>query len=280
MAENKIINSLYDYLKNTSKKLKIICGWDEVIQPCEPYALYEAEEAGYEDGYDQRDFPTYFRDFWKDKELFIEYSSFSSHLKEGATAFPIVREKQIQIKNSPNFYQEAPFLTIAEDLLKLIKEDKVEKLIFLSAYDKRKFPNLLGDMRKPNIFKETFKNLDNKVEFEFQMLGFDSKLLEQADFHQTLDNKTKGKWIRENMPDVDVVIDDNPKILKEMLNTTRLCKECYKIMVGNNAPSELPKCKTGKCVKIKATMIAPYYPVIPNQHHPEVLLVNQEVSKN
>jgi hypothetical protein len=66
-------------------------------------------------------------------------------------------ERQIEIKNSPDFYQQAPFLTIAEDLLKLIKEDKVEKLIFLSAYDKRKFPN--GDERKCEIFKETFGKL-------------------------------------------------------------------------------------------------------------------------
>jgi len=55
-------------------------------------------------------------------------------------------EKQQQIKNSPTFYHQAPFLTIAEDLLRLIKEDRVEKLIFLSAYDKREFPN--EDLRK------------------------------------------------------------------------------------------------------------------------------------
>ena len=57
--------------------------------------------------------------------------------------------EQEKYKNSPNFYQEAPFLTIAEDLLKLIKEDKVSRLIFLSAYDKRKFPN--EDERKGDM---------------------------------------------------------------------------------------------------------------------------------
>jgi len=39
-----------------------------------------------------------------------------------------------------------PFLTIAEDLLRLIKEDKVEKLIFLSTSDDRKI----------EVFKKTF----------------------------------------------------------------------------------------------------------------------------
>ncbi|CAG8797607.1 18148_t:CDS:2, partial [Racocetra persica] len=70
-------------------------------------------------------------------------------------------QKQQQIKNSPTFYQQAPFLTIAENLLKLIKEDKVERLIFLSAYDKRKFPNEDGDSRKGQIFRKTFVIDDN-----------------------------------------------------------------------------------------------------------------------
>ncbi|CAG8837356.1 6305_t:CDS:2, partial [Racocetra persica] len=46
-------------------------------------------------------------------------------------------------------------------------EDKVEKLIFLSAYDKRKFPDALGDMRKAHIFQETF----GKVLEDKKMLG-------------------------------------------------------------------------------------------------------------
>jgi len=99
-----------------------------------------------------------------------------------------VMKRYEEIKNSPDFYQQAPFLTIAEDLLKLIKEDKIEQIIFLSAYDKRKFPN--GDERKIDIFKETFGKLDktNKEEFivkegkpffrrqiALQLIGFDSE---------------------------------------------------------------------------------------------------------
>ena len=34
-----VINCLYEYFKNTPKKLKVVCDWDEVIQPHEPYAL-------------------------------------------------------------------------------------------------------------------------------------------------------------------------------------------------------------------------------------------------
>ena len=38
---NRKITTLYEHFKNTPKKLKIICDWDEVIQACEPYALWK-----------------------------------------------------------------------------------------------------------------------------------------------------------------------------------------------------------------------------------------------
>jgi hypothetical protein len=43
---NKIITSLYDQYKNTPKKLNIVCGWDEVIQAYDPYALWFGKEKG------------------------------------------------------------------------------------------------------------------------------------------------------------------------------------------------------------------------------------------
>ncbi|CAG8652727.1 4217_t:CDS:2 [Ambispora gerdemannii] len=131
MSNKTTITSLYDQFKNTPKKLKIICGWDEVIQPYKK--TNDENRLG--------------------NKIGIEYFLYGSkldtkHCGEG------VKEKQPKIKNSPDFYEEAPFLSIAEDLLKLIKEGKVERLIFLSAYDKRKFAN--GDDRKRKIFRETF----------------------------------------------------------------------------------------------------------------------------
>jgi len=85
----------------------------------------------------------------------LKYDDFFKPTEYNLTQKDILEDQQIY-KNSPYFYQQAPFLTIAEDLLKLIKEDKVEKLIFLSAYDKRKFPNEDGDSRKGQIFRKTF----------------------------------------------------------------------------------------------------------------------------
>ncbi|CAI2195850.1 3781_t:CDS:1, partial [Funneliformis geosporum] len=107
----------------------------EVIQATEPYALWKAlgekEKAG--------EFSEFFKEFWE-LENRIEYFPYGSKLadpfQDGKKPSYTI-EKQQAIKNSPNFYQQAPFLTIAEDLLKLIKEDKIEQIIFLSAYDKK-----------------------------------------------------------------------------------------------------------------------------------------------
>jgi len=107
----------------------------------------------------------YFKDFWEAEQSFVEYSPYGSRLNANNSTL----EKQIKIKNSPEFYQQAPFLTIAKELLKLIKEDKVEKLIFLSAYDKRQFPE--RDDRKYKIFSETFGKFSN---CSLNLVGFDS----------------------------------------------------------------------------------------------------------
>src|ERR1044072_8232686 len=38
----KIFDCFYSHFKNSPKKLKIVCDWDEVIQCLEPFALYKA----------------------------------------------------------------------------------------------------------------------------------------------------------------------------------------------------------------------------------------------
>jgi len=135
-----------------------------------------------------------FKEFWNCE--MIKYSPYGSRLLneeerriKGFSIFePSLIEKQQEIKNSPNFYYQAPFLTIAEDLLKLIKEGKVEQLIFLSAYDKRvkyiytnetiMFSDKFGDPRKIEIFKKTFEKLcliKKSFNTRLQLIGFDSE---------------------------------------------------------------------------------------------------------
>lgn len=220
-----IINCLYSYFKNSPKKLKIVCDWDEVIQPLEPkvyYELSERERAYYDAPWwkpNGTPFAEFFRDFWPNAP--IHFSNYGSHSiyndksminscllmrTEKGVSYNLgvrgIKDKVDKIKNEPDFYQQTPFLTIAKELLKLIKENKVEKLIFLSAYDKRKFPN--GDPRKPKIFKQTFGNFSS---CSLQLIGFESEGHGQS----------KSDWIRQNAANFDLVIDDNPNILKKVL---------------------------------------------------------------
>jgi hypothetical protein len=80
-----------------------------------------------------------------------------------------IKNKVNKIKNEPDFYEKSPFLTVAKELLKLVKENKVE-VVFLSAYDKRAFPD--GDPRKKKIFSETFGKFPN---CSLNLLGFDGE---------------------------------------------------------------------------------------------------------
>jgi hypothetical protein len=95
----------------------------------------------------------------------VDYSPYGSKLKISGE-YKKLEEGQIKIKNSPNFYQEAPFLTIAEDLLKLIREDKVEKIFFLTfskvlEVEGKYLEIVKRDNRIENIFKETFGKFEN-----------------------------------------------------------------------------------------------------------------------
>ncbi|WP_147411595.1 hypothetical protein [endosymbiont GvMRE of Glomus versiforme] len=182
-----------------------MCDWDEVIQPHEPYALWltPLSEKQKKDNYvsEKIDFSEYFKVFWeKWSEPWINYSPYGSYLAEIEDTEKL--NQQQTIKNSLDFYQKAPFLTIAKELLKLIKEDKVEQVIFLSAYDKRKFPD--GDPRKKQIFNETFGKFPNCA---LELIGFDNE--EKG--------RTKADWIKENTADFDLVIDDNPNICRSVV---------------------------------------------------------------
>jgi hypothetical protein len=49
---SKQTKTLYEHFKDTPKRLKIVCDWDEVIQACEPYSLWEATNKEALESYD------------------------------------------------------------------------------------------------------------------------------------------------------------------------------------------------------------------------------------
>ena len=243
--DKKIVNCFYSYFKNSPKKLKIICDWDEVIQPHEPYALWltPLSKKQREQEYIEKkiEFSEYFKVFWSEKEVSqINYSPYGSRLVIEEDAEKL--NQQQAIKNSSNFYQQAPFLTIAKELLMLIKAGIVEKLIFLSAYDKRKFPQ--EDPRKHEIFKQTFGKFPN---CSLQLIGFDSEK----------QGANKVDWIRTNASNFDVVIDDNPLICKSIVE---------------NCGSKVKKTDSNIIV------CTPYYPAVAKQHHLNVILIKTSVA--
>jgi hypothetical protein len=277
--ENKIIN-LYDHFKNTPKRLKIVCDWDEVIQVAWPYVLWltvrkkEQENKPFGIKYKEIDFTTFFKVFWSKNEnnwWEMDYSPHGSDLKIHHQK-ESWKEKEVSyyelLNNNPDdFYQQAPFLTIAEDLLKLIKEDKIEKLIFLSA----------GDDRKYEIFRETFykfndiSSLDDKI--ILRLLSEEIKINPGA--------RTKCDWIKYNAEDFDVFIDDNPFICKSVIESNnhflvKPCKDCMKKYMRKCHGETSYSC--GNCSKMNITVCSPNYPAVENQHHKEVLLVKNEVS--
>lgn len=194
----KETNELYNNLTK-DKKLKIICDWDEIIQPLEPYSLWKAKNKKNK----RENFSTFFKRFWK-KRIPIEYFSFGSKLDKKKIRGKTLKT-QTKIKNSKGFYKNSPFLKVARDILDLIKDNKIEKIIFLSAYEKEKFSEE-GDKRKNEIFEKNFGI-------------FSCCELKLISFKNEKEGLKKSDWIINNTNSFDAIIDDNPIILDEILNS-------------------------------------------------------------
>ncbi|CAJ0845049.1 7991_t:CDS:10 [Entrophospora sp. SA101] len=160
LAENKYkyINKVLDLLVKDYQN-------NEVIQSLEPFALYLALQEskliplGLEKLASVKEFSQLFESFWQKNNQLINYSPYGSQL---VINFPA----QVAQKNAPDFYNRAPFLSLAKELLMLVKEKKAE-VIFLSAYDEQVFDH--GDPRKKKIFAETFGKAPN---CSLSLIGF------------------------------------------------------------------------------------------------------------
>src|SRR6185312_732141 len=131
-------------------------------------------------------FEDFFKNFWKNPPIYYsDYGSHSIYTEKDIvnSCLPFKTEKGVgyglgalnikskidKIKNELDFYEHSPFLTLAKELLNLVKENKAE-VIFLSAYNKRAFPD--GDPRKKKIFSETFGKFPN---CSLNLIGFESE---------------------------------------------------------------------------------------------------------
>jgi hypothetical protein len=175
----------------------------------------------------------------------------------------------------------------------------IEKLIFLSAYDKRKFPN--GDERKEEISKETWGKLVRELARKKASNSLKEIQLQLIPFESEEKGQSKADWIKANAADFDIVIDDNPNICNSLVEMKR--KDETKSEVGaeyeNLSEEEKQLLEEGDNVvpffdeddlgpppktildeeqNTKITVLAPYYPAIVNQHHENVLLIKQSVS--
>jgi len=189
---HNFIDSLHHLIKEEyqkkDRKLKVFCDWDEVIQPLEPKVYYEYHK-------EQELFKNYFRNFWKQiakTKRIITFSSYGSHA--------VSRDENLtKIKNDVDFYNKAPFLTIAKELL-LALEDNLIELTFLSAYNQDDFPN--GDERKAKKAKKIFGQFP---QVKVDLTPFSS--------HEPI--FLKWQILKNRYPDFDIFIDDNPNIITE-----------------------------------------------------------------
>ncbi|CFW92772.1 Putative Esterase/lipase [endosymbiont DhMRE of Dentiscutata heterogama] len=185
------------FYQEKGRKPKIICDWDDVIQVHLPLLTWELKE-------EKIPFQDFYKNFWQ-KE-FVTSKQFKVNCginKEGEK-----KSKYEELIKRSDFYKDASFLSPAKELLTSLQAETIESLIFLTACDKSSFSD--SDPRKIEIFKKTFGN------FSSTQLNFIPFTIGSI--------PPKWQWIKENCPDFDIFIDDNPHIVSRTMETFPLNK--------------------------------------------------------
>jgi len=139
---NKNIDSLYQLIKQESQKkgrpLKIIADWDECLFAFRPTAIHRVGDI-------KKPFKEFFEEFWEKASLVGAKKSF---IYEATGEEKIAYDKFVKLNNERrkdhnknaekykkmNFVDDTPFLSIAEDIFKCLKEEGVvDRLITITT---------------------------------------------------------------------------------------------------------------------------------------------------
>ena len=193
--------SLYELIKQKAKEkggsLKIICDWDEVLKPLNPFVWHNLiKENNWCEG-EANSFEEYFSDFWNNASF--EYHErgqkttntrnkvIEEYRKNPEVFQKKVREPFFKISKSSNFYDRSPWLSMAEELLLALKEDLINELVIISATPDK-------DWRKRKKFAKTFGKFPRT---SINLIPYQAPSL------------FRWEWVRENHPDFDLFIDDS-----------------------------------------------------------------------
>ena len=245
-------SSLYSLIKKISqqkgRKLKIVCNVNDVIKPMKSSCLYGISDK-------TMSLKKYHNIFWEKRD----YKSpngvqgddeKSKIIEKNLKSFEIYQKDRADLRKTiidPNEYKRKtaelekkymgdwdylsnrPFTTIAEDLLKCLKEDLIEELVFgLASWTKRdqNLPSVLNKVRIDE-FKSSFRNFS------------------QSFFINGNNQEVPEYWKRVKIirPDFDFWI--------LTLDPDNINEEAFKLICDNNRPDKtyiLPDYKCNKYV--------------------------------
>jgi hypothetical protein len=219
--------TLYDLIKQKVQEkghrpLKVVCDWDEVLQPLKMMLLYQLSSK-------KLSLPEYFKRFWERarihytkshgrggqfvvsqeeaKRYFGQSHTYSyidpydENEKKNMPRLNAYRDKvDIEFYHDPLRYEKTPWTSLAGELLQCLKEDLISELIITTSYLRKNNPTGKKE-KKDNKFDKTFGL--------FPQCKFD-KMAVAPEKEGEVPVPHRWNWIKENHSDFDVFIDDNP----------------------------------------------------------------------
>jgi histidine triad (HIT) family protein len=215
---NNNVYSFYSLIKREYNKkgpLKIIADWDDCLQLTKPMMIYNGANI-------DTSFNSFFEKYSKmvvcsptPSSSQMEVQGDDSELAQKINEFEKKR-KQLRGKGKQNpyktkdFYDKTFFISIAEDLVKALKEGLIKKLVIITQYTGEKDDFVRN---KESVFERTFKKFP-QVEVSCTSVERISDPKKGMNEYK-LFKPYRHEVIAEKWPDFDILVDDNPEILRE-----------------------------------------------------------------
>ena len=190
-------------------------------------------------------FEHFFKKFWENAKVVYRGHS-PKTIDSGITEIEEIRKNNPEkclydeikyfARNDLDFYNQSPFLSLAQDLLNTVREGYVKEIVFTTLWAKPPAGLKMtsedlekeGDPRKRRRFENSFGKLPQCT----MEINIPWEKDQKGEFIEV----SRADWIKEYHPDFDIFIDDNLNTMKKVRKNHGADKVCVIPNTTENFP--------------------------------------------
>jgi hypothetical protein len=220
-----LISLLRNEYKKKGRKLYVVADWDDCLQPVKPMVIARMNP------HLIKDLDQFLKNYWdasvgtpsvSGSQILVSVQNFkgSPEQAEAVNKFEEFRkesrrnpEKHNYLPSGGDLYAESPLLYSCDDLLQAIEEGLIEDLVIISSYRKGKHNGYANEGAETVVKQKTDKIKKTFGQFPFTKIDITGT--DRSPVHNKHFIPYRWEILRDKYPNFDILIDDNPQILRE-----------------------------------------------------------------